>query len=130
MIIPCSTRGNTVETKLNPIMEVNVMPWHLAYTLLGNVSLRPSDKLLKSCLSGHILKCQGVASAMPLKIDRIKVNPDFHIFNTLDFDLLLGSPLEKLLDASQGSLNEKPRETTSSTATSFLENPMANHLSK
>jgi hypothetical protein len=58
-IIPCSVKGITVESHLNPVMEVNVMPWHLAYTLLGNVTLRPSDKLLKSCPSGHTLECRG-----------------------------------------------------------------------
>jgi hypothetical protein len=36
----------------------------------------------------------GVASSMPLIIDKIEVNLDFHIFDILDFDLLLGSPLE------------------------------------
>jgi hypothetical protein len=67
---------------------------------------------------------------MPLTIDRIKINLDFHIFDILDSDLLLGNPLEKRLDASQGSLKEKPRETASATATSCLKNPMAKPLPK
>ena len=49
MIIPCSIAGITVEAHINPIMEVNIKPWHLVYTLLGNVTLIPSYKLLKSC---------------------------------------------------------------------------------
>ena len=88
-ITPCCIRGTTVEAHINPIMEVNVLPWHLAYTLLANVMLRPSDTLLKSCPLGHILKCWGIASAMLLIIDKIEVNLDFHIFDILDFDLLL-----------------------------------------
>ena len=104
MITHCSIRGTTVEAHINLIREVNVLLWHLAYTLLGNVTLRPSDKLLKSCPLGHIIKCRGVASAVSLTIDKIEVNLDFHIFNILDFDILLGFPLEKLL-ASQGSLD-------------------------
>jgi len=64
------------------------------YTLLGNVTLRPSDTLLKSCPLGHILECRGVASAVPLIIGKIEVNLDFHIFDILDFDLLLGFLLE------------------------------------
>ena len=87
-------------------MEVNVLPWHIAYTLVGNVTLRPSDTLLKSCPLGHTLKCRGVTSVVPLIIDEIEVNLDFHIFDILDFDLLLGSPFEKLL-TSQGSLDKK-----------------------
>jgi hypothetical protein len=62
--------------------------------------LRPSEKLLKSCPSGHILECRGVAYVVLLLVDKIKVNLDFHIFDVLDLDLLLGSPAEKLLDTS------------------------------
>ena len=96
------------------------------YTLLGNVTLRPSDTLLKSCPSGHILKCRGVASAVPLIIDKIEINLDFHIFNILDFDLLLGFPFEKLL-TSQGSLDVTLRKTASATI-SRLESSMAKHF--
>jgi hypothetical protein len=34
-IISCSIKGIIVEAHLNPTMEVNVLPWHLAYTLWG-----------------------------------------------------------------------------------------------
>jgi hypothetical protein len=40
---------------------------------------------------GYILECRGVARAVPLIIDEIKASLDFHIFNVLDLDLLLGS---------------------------------------
>jgi hypothetical protein len=54
----------------------------------------------------------------------------FHICDVIDFDLLLGYPLEKLLDSSQESLEENRRETASATATSCSENPMAKPLPK
>ena len=63
---------------------------------------------------------------MPLIIDKIEVNLDFHIFDILDFDIFLGFPLENLL-ASQGSLDEKLRKTASA-AVSCLENSMAKHF--
>ena len=106
------------------------MPWHLAYTLLGDVTLRPSDKLFKSCPFGHILECWGVASAVPLTLDKIEVHLDFHIFDILDFYLLLGYPLEKLLTPYHGSLDELLRETVSATATSCSENLLAKHSPK
>jgi hypothetical protein len=31
---------------------------------------------------------------VPLLVDKIKLNLDFHIFDVLDLDLLLGSPIE------------------------------------
>jgi hypothetical protein len=106
------------------------MPWNLAYTLLGDVMLRPSDKLLKSCLSGHILECRGVACVVPLIVDKIKVNLDFHIFDVLDLDLLLGSHIKKLLNASRGRLDKKLREAISATTPLFSENSMVTPLPK
>jgi hypothetical protein len=76
-------------------MDVNVMPWYLAYTLLGNITRRPSDKMLKGCPSRHILESLGVACVVPQPVDKIKVNLDFQIFDVLDLDLLLGSPVYK-----------------------------------
>ena len=55
-------------------------------------------------------------------IDKIKVNLDFHIFDSLDFDLLIGYPLENLYHASLGSLCEKLENLTSTTP--CLENPL------
>ena len=52
---------------------------------------------------------------------------DFYIYDILDFDLLLGLPLEKLL-ASHGSLDEKLREIGSATASPHLENLLAKTL--
>ena len=64
---------------------------------------------------------------MPITIDKIEVHLDFYIYDILNFDLLLGLPLEKLL-ASHGSLDEKLRETGSATATPCLENFLAKPL--
>ena len=60
-------------------------------------------------------------------VDKIEVHLDFYIYDILDFDLLLGLPLEKL-PASHGSLDEKLRETGSATATPHLENLLAKPL--
>jgi hypothetical protein len=60
MILLCSIKGITIEAHLNHVMVANIMPRHLVYTLLGNVTLRPSDNLLKSCPSRHILECWGL----------------------------------------------------------------------
>ena len=128
MILPCSIGGITVEAHVNPIMEVNIMPWHLAYTLLGDVTLRSSDKLLKCFRFGHIIECRGVASAVLLTLDKIEVHLDFHIFDVLDFDLLIGYPLEISLTSHQGSLAGLLRETSFATATPHSENLLAKPL--
>ena len=127
-IIPCSIRGIAVEVQLIPNMEGNIMPWHLAYTLLGSVALKPSGKLFESCPQGQILECQGLASAVPVIIDKIEVNLDFHIFDILDFDLLIGYPLENFHHSPLGSLLEKLGEMTS--ASPCLENSLAKSCPK
>ena len=96
------------------------MPWHLAHSLLGSVSLTPSGKLLESCPFGHILECRGIASAVPVTIDKIEVNLDFHIFDILDFDLLIG--VENTHHSSLGYLYEELGNLTS--ATPCLGNPL------
>ncbi|CAO1940429.1 unnamed protein product [Urochloa humidicola] len=63
-------------------------------------------------------------------IDKIEFILDFHIFDILDLDLLLGYPLEELLDASHGSLDGKLWEAVFAIATSYPENPMAKPLPK
>jgi hypothetical protein len=80
----------------------------LTKTLLGDMPLAPADKLFK-CPSGYFFKCRGIARAVPIKVDKIKVHMDFHIFSILDFDLLIGSPFEKFLQekSCQGSLNNE-----------------------
>ena len=104
------------------------MPWHLAHSLLGSVSLAPSGKLLESCPFGHILECRGVASAVPIAIDKIEVNLDFHIFDVLDLDLLIGFPLDNLHHTALGSLHEQLGKMTF--ATPCLENPLAKPFAK
>ena len=130
MIRPCSIGGITIEAHVNPIMEVNTMPWHLAYTLLGDVTLKPSDKLLKCCPFGHIIACRGVASAVLLTLDKIEVHLYFHLFDVLDFDLLIGYPLQNSLTSLQGSLAGLLREIAFATATSCTENLLAKPLPK
>ena len=65
----------------------------------------------------------GVASAVPVVIDKIEVNLDFHIFDILDFDLLIGYPLENFHHSPLGSLHEKLWGMTS--ASNCLENSLA-----
>ena len=72
----------------------------------------------------------GVASAVPLMVDETKVALDFHIFDVLNLNLLLGYPLEKLFDPSLGSLDEKLREAASATTISCSGHPMAEPLPK
>ena len=126
--IPCSMKGNTVEALHDPAAEVCILPECLLDSLVGNKPLTLTDKYFKSP-SGLFFECRGIARDVPITIDKIEVHLDFYIYDILDFDLLLGLPLKKLL-ASHGSLDEKLREMGSATATPHLENLLAKFLPK
>ena len=62
-----------------------------------------------------------------IKIEENEVHLDFHIYAILEFDILIGYPLENLIqkNPSHGGLDEKLGTTTSATPIPHLENPMA-----
>ena len=100
----------------------------LAETFVGSMPLDPTDRLFQSP-SGLFFECRGIARAVPVKIDKIEVCLDFHVYPIINFDLLIGSPLENFLreKSSQGSLGHDSGETTFTTPISCPENPMAEH---
>ena len=102
--IPCFMKGNAIEALHDPSTEVCIIPECLLETLMGNKPITPIDKYLKSP-SGLFFECRGIARYVPATVDKIKVHLDFYIYDILNFDLLLGYPLEKLL-ASHGCLDE------------------------
>jgi hypothetical protein len=108
MTIPCSLRGINIEALHNPTVRTSVMSEFLAKNLLGNMPLVPTDKLFKSPL-GLFFECCGIARAMPIIIEKIKVFIDFHIFAILEFNLLIGYPVENLFKEKPflGSHDEK-----------------------
>ena len=77
----------------NPVVGVNLMSKSFAHTLLGNMQLTPTTKLLES-LSGQILPSEGIFHLIPIKIDETKVYLSFYVFNIWEFDLLIGHPIE------------------------------------
>jgi hypothetical protein len=93
--IPCSLKGTNIEALHNPIVGTSIMSEFLVKNLLGNMPLVLTNKLFKSP-SGLIFECSGIVRTMPIEINRIEVHLDFHIFAILEFDLLIGYPLDKL----------------------------------
>jgi hypothetical protein len=124
----CSIRGTVVEALHDPTAEACIMSEFLADMFIGSMPLVLTDKLFKSP-SGLIFECRGIARAVPIEIDKIMVQLDFHIYPILGFDLLIGSPLEKLLqeNSSQGSLNNELGKTAFTIPISCLEIPMVKH---
>jgi hypothetical protein len=81
--------------------------------------LVPTDKLFKSPL-GLFFECCGIARAMLIIINEIEVHLDFHIYAILEFNILIGYPLEKLFQ-------QKPFLGSRDLLPPFLSCPMVNH---
>ena len=97
-------------------------------TFIGSMPLDPTDILFRSP-SGLFFECRGIARAVPVKIDKIEVKLDFHIYPILDFEILIGYPLENLLQEKslQGSFNHDSGKTAYATPISCPEIPMVEH---
>ena len=75
-----------------------------AHHLLKHVPLTPTTKLFKG-LSGHILPSLGILYVLPIKVRDTMVHLSFYIFDIMEFDLLIGQPIERLIQEGQtGSL--------------------------
>jgi hypothetical protein len=122
--------GNTVDTVHDPTAGACIVLDCLLDTLVGDIPLTPTDRYFRSPKWNYFSPCRGIARDMPIIIDKIEVLLDFHIYDIMDFDLRLGFPLDELLDKSQGSIDVKLREATSTTSISCHEHSMAEHLHK
>ena len=94
--IPCSLRRTNIESLHNHIVRTSIMSEFLAKNLLGNMLLVLTKKLFKSPL-GLFFECCGIARAVLVIIDKIEVFIDFHIYAILEFVILIGYPLENLI---------------------------------
>jgi hypothetical protein len=93
--MPCSLRGTNIEALYNPIVRTSIMSKFLAKNLFGNMPLVLTNKLFKSPL-GQFFECYGITRNMPIIIDETEVYLDFHINGILEFELLIGHPLDDL----------------------------------
>jgi hypothetical protein len=99
---------------------VNIMSTTFAQDLLKDMPLAPTTKLLKS-LSGHIVLSLGILCALPIFVNETQVLLNFYIFDVMKFDLLVGKPIERLIQEGQmGKLNIKLGKTLSSLCLSLV----------
>jgi hypothetical protein len=81
------------------------MSTSFAHDLLEYMPLTPTTKLLKSP-SGHILPSLGILYVLPIHLKETLLHMSFYIFDIIEFDLLIGQPIERLIQEGQiGKLN-------------------------
>jgi hypothetical protein len=84
----------------NPVVGVNIMSASLAHDLLEYMPLTPTTKCLKSP-SRHILPSLGILYVLPILVNETLVDLSFYIFDIIEFDLLIGQPIERLIHEGQ-----------------------------
>jgi len=84
----------------NPVVGVNIMAASFAHDLLKDIPLTPTIKLLKS-FSGHILPSLGILYVLPIQVQGTMVHLSFYIYDIIEFDLLIGQTIERLIQEGQ-----------------------------
>ena len=95
--ICCQINGTSVDTLYNPVVGVNIMSMSFAHDLLRDMPLTPTTKLFKS-LSVHILPNLEILYVLPIKVKGTMVHLSFYIFVIMEFDLLIGQPIERPIE--------------------------------
>ena len=63
-----------------------------ALALLGNYKLTPTDRQIKRP-SGSLTSIYEILTELPFLHNDVKVRLNFHVFEDLNFDFLIGHPL-------------------------------------
>ena len=79
----------------NPTVGVNLISDEFALAFLGNYKLTPIDRQLKRP-SGSLTNSYRILTNVSFWHDDVKVRLNFHVFEDLNFDLMIGHPLKAL----------------------------------
>ena len=104
----CRLRDQNVDALYNPTVGANLMSDEFALAFLGNYKLTPIDRQLRRP-SGSLSSSYGIITDVPLWHNDVKIRLNFHIFEDLNFDFLIGHPLKALFSdvPKDGCLNIK-----------------------
>jgi hypothetical protein len=94
--IQCQIDKYPFDTFYNLVVGVNIMSVAFAKKLLEDMPLIPTNKLLKSLL-GHIIPSLGILCALSVILNGFHVQLNFYIFDVWEFNVLIGSPIERLI---------------------------------
>jgi len=84
----------------NPLVGINIMSKAFALKLFEKLVLTPTTKVIKES-SGRLVPSLGIINVLPFMVEGSMVNLNFYIFDTWDFDLLIGQAFRRLLYEGQ-----------------------------
>ena len=92
----CHLQDQYVDALYSPTVGANLMSDEFALAFLDNQMLIPTDRQLKRP-SGSLTSSYGVLTNASFWHGDVKVHLNFHIFEDLNFDFLIGHPIKALL---------------------------------
>jgi len=98
--IRCAYNSDQFDALYNPAVGINIMSKAFAHKLFGKLILTPTTKFIKDS-SGQLVHSLGILNVLPFMVEGSMVHLNFYIFDTWDFDLLIGQPFRKLLYEGQ-----------------------------
>jgi hypothetical protein len=110
IVIQCQLDKAPFDTFYNALVDVNIMSVLFAQNFLEDMPLAPTNKLLKSLL-GRIVPSLKIMCALPIFVNGTRVLLNFYIFHMVEFDVLIGQLIERLIQEGQTrKLNIKLRK--------------------
>ena len=87
--ICCAYDSNHFDALYNPVVGINIMSESFALKLFKNLVLTPTTKVIKES-SRRLVPSLGIINVLPLMVEGSMVHLNFYVFDTWDFDLLIG----------------------------------------
>ena len=84
----------------NPVVGINIMSKSFAHKLFRKLILTPTTKFIKDS-SERLVPSLGILNVLPFMVEGSMVHLNFYIFDTWNFDLLIGQPFRRLLYGGQ-----------------------------
>ena len=103
--IHCIINIDQIKALYNPVVGKNIMSMSLAEHLIQDMTLILTIKFMRS-LSRHIIPSLGILHILAIQVEGTLVHLSFYIFDTRDFDLLIGQPFRRLVyEGQSGNFN-------------------------
>jgi len=94
--VRCAYDSDQFDALYNPVVGITIMSESFAHKLFKNLVLTPTTKVIKES-SGRLVPSLGIINVLPLLVEGSMVHLNFYIFDTWDFDLLIGQPFRRHL---------------------------------
>ena len=96
----CQIGGRDIEASYDPVIGLNLISTSFIARNLPYIPLYPTNQCLRDP-DGNILESHGLAKTVPANINGVVAFLDFYVFETANFNVIIGQPWSKLL--SEGS---------------------------